>query len=287
MPGRIDLHVHTTASDGSDTPREVVRRARDAGLAAVAITDHDTIDGVAEALAAGRELGLEVVPGVELSTDFRGKAIHVLGYFIDHTHGPLAAKLAWAREQRNNRNNRLVARFNELGVPLTLAQVEAEAGGEVIGRPHFAKVLINLGVVETNNEAFDRYLGTRGRAYLPKVRFDAPTALSLILDAGGLPVFAHPVITGWTPLEIDDAAAELQGLGLAGIEVFYSHHNPTQALYLADIATRRGLSMTGGSDYHGDVNPEIRLGYGLGDLCVSYRLLDELKQAHARRRGAT
>ncbi|MDP8224662.1 MAG: PHP domain-containing protein [Candidatus Lernaella stagnicola] len=282
VTGRIDLHAHTTASDGSDTPRELVQRAKDAGLDAVAITDHDTIDGVAPGLAAGLELDLEVVPGVELSTDFRDRTIHVLGYYIDPENEMLAGKLDWARRQRETRNDRMIDRFHELGIDLTLAEVEAEAGGSVVGRPHFAKALLKKGVVATPDEAFREYLGNHGKAYLPKVRFDAPTVMGLIRGAGGLPVFAHPVMTGWKPLEIDDAVSELIDLGLAGLEVFYTFHNPTQVLYLHDIAERRGLLMTGGSDFHGAVKPDVRLGFGRGDLMVPSRLLDDLKRAANR-----
>jgi 3',5'-nucleoside bisphosphate phosphatase len=283
MPGRIDLHTHTTASDGTDTPRQLVQRAKAAGLCAVAVTDHDTTDGLAEALATGAEHDLDVVPGVELSTDFRGKTIHLLGYFFDPTNEALAAKLAWAREQRVTRNERLVARFAELGVDMTLAEVEAVAGGDVVGRPHFAEVLVRKGVVATHDEAFTEWLRTDAKAYLPKVRLDAPTAVGLIRGAGGLPVFAHPMMTRWTPLEIDAAVEELASLGLAGIEALYTHHNPSQALMLKDIAERYGLLVTGGSDYHGAVKPHIRLGFGAGDLSVPATLLEKMRAAQGGR----
>ncbi len=285
MPGDIDLHTHSTASDGSDSPRELVRKARDIGLAAIAITDHDTVDGVAEALDEGRKLDFEVVPGIELSTDFRGKTIHVLGYFIDHHNAFLLEKLGWAQRQREARNEKMVARFRELGVDITLDEVSAEAGGDVIGRPHFAVLLQKKKVVASTSEAFREFLGEGAKAYLPKMRFDAPTAISLIRAAGGLPVFAHPIMTGWTPLEIDDAVAELQTLGLAGVEVFYTHHNPSQTLILYDITKRRGLLPTGGSDYHGNIKPHIRLGFGVGDLAVPASFLTGLKKAYLSSKG--
>lgn len=279
MTTRIDLHTHTTASDGSLTPRELVRLAKESGLESVAITDHDTVDGVEEALAAGRELGFDVAPGVELSTDFRGKTIHMLGYLFDHRHPFLLERLAWARQKRDERNDRMIARFQELGVAITLEEVKAKAGGKVIGRPHFAAVLVEKGVVADMDEAFDIYLKREGKAYLPKIRFQHEEALAMIRQAGGLPVLAHPVLIRWTPLELDDAVAELQAKGLAGIEVLYTQHNPAQVLILLDIARRRGLLTTGGSDFHGANKHNVALGRGAGDLSVPAAWLAALRAA--------
>jgi len=279
MPNRVDLHTHTTASDGSLTPRELVHLARETGLAAVAITDHDTVDGVEEALATGRELGFDVAPGVELSTDFRGRTIHVLGYLLDHRHPFLLDRLAWARQQRNERNGRMIARFQELGIDITLAEVMAKAGGQVIGRPHFAAVLVEKGVVADMNEAFDVYLKRDGKAYLPKIRFQHEEALAMIRRAGGLPVLAHPMLIRWTPLELDDAIGELQEKGLVGVETLYTQHNPAQVLILLDIAKRRGLLTTGGSDFHGNNKHNVALGRGAGDLAVPAAWLAALRAA--------
>jgi hypothetical protein len=278
MPGRIDLHAHTTASDGSLTPAELVRLARDSGLAAVAVTDHDTVDGVAEGLAAGRELGFEVVPGVELSTDVRGKTVHILGYYLDHENAVLREKLEWAKRVRNERNAKIVARFRELRVDLTLAEVEAQAGGEVVGRPHFAAVLFKKGVVKSHQEAFDVYLDRKGKAYVPKFRFTPEESLGVIRRAGGLPVLAHPIEYDWSPTRLDEAVGELCALGLVGIEVMYSTHNAAQVQIYSDIAARRGLLRTGGSDFHGATKPDIKLGFGFSELLVPYEWLVELRQ---------
>jgi predicted metal-dependent phosphoesterase TrpH len=277
MTDRIDLHTHTTASDGSLSPAELVRYAQAIGLRAVAVTDHDTVDGVPEALAAGARLGFEVVPGVELSTDFRGKTLHALGYFLDAAHPPLRDKLAWAIEQRRTRNARMIERFRELGIAMTLDEVAAEAGGETIGRPHFAQVLVKKRVVNSLDEAFRIYLQRSGKAYLPKVRFAAEEAFALIRAAGGLPVLAHPGLIGWTPLELDDAVTELCGFGLAGLETLYTRHNPSQAQIFLDIAARHHLAPTGGSDFHGDNVPGVALGSGFGDLAVPYAWLVNLQ----------
>ncbi|HPQ71198.1 MAG TPA: PHP domain-containing protein [bacterium] len=277
MEKLIDLHAHTTASDGSLTPTQLVQLARDSGLGAVAITDHDTIDGVAEGLAAGAEMNFEVVPGVELSTDLRGKTVHVLGYFIAGDNDHLAEKLAWAKQVRAERNDRIIERFNELGIEMTLDEVRAEAGGDVVGRPHFARVLLKKGAVATVQEAFDIYLDRKGKAYVPKFRFTPEESVSLILQAGGLPVLAHPGLYKWSPLELDEAVGDLVALGLVGLEVLYSTHLPAQVLIYNDIARRHHLLPTGGSDYHGQTKPDIQLGSGMGDLHVPYAWLAALK----------
>jgi len=282
MEKLIDLHAHTTASDGSLAPAQLVQLARDSDLSAVAITDHDSIDGVAAGLAAGADLDFEVVPGVDLSTDLRGKTVHVLGYFIAGADDRLAEKLAWAKRVRAERNDRIVARFNELGIAMTLDEVRAEAGGDVVGRPHFARVLVKKGAVATVQEAFDVYLDRRGKAYVPKFRFTPEESVSLILQAGGLPVLAHPGLYKWAPLERDDAVGELGALGLVGLEVLYSTHLPAQVLIFHDIARRHRLLPTGGSDYHGQTKPDIKLGSGLGDLQVPYAWLTALKAKAGR-----
>jgi len=282
MGDRIDLHVHSTASDGSFTPTELVRMAKDLGLRAMAISDHDTIGGVAEGLTAGEKIGLEVVPGVELSTDLRGKTVHMLGYFFDPQHKGFHEKLAWAQRQREERNLKMVARFNELGIDMTLAEVEAEAGGDVIGRPHFAQVLIKKGVVKEIQEVFDIYLGRQGKAYIPKFRFTPSESVGIIREAGGLPILAHPGLYDWSPLQIDEAVGDLCDLGLVGLEVMYTDHTPAMVQIFSDIARRRGLAPTGGSDFHGKNVPNVFLGTGKGDLAVPYQWLSDLKQKLVR-----
>jgi len=278
MNKRIDLHTHTTASDGSLAPAELVRLAVRENLGAIAITDHDTVDGVQEGQRAGAELSLEVVPGVELSTDLRNKTVHILGYFIDVTHPELTDKLEWARSVRAQRNHKIVERFNELGIEMTYEEAAAKAGRDVVGRPHFAAVLLEKGIVSSMQEAFDIYLKRDGKAYVPKFRFTPEQSVGLILKAGGLPVLAHPGSYSWSPLELDGAVGDLCELGLAGIEVLYSEHTPSQVQIFLDIVRRRDLLPTGGSDFHGDPKPEIALGVGRGDLSVPYRWLEAMKK---------
>lgn len=276
---RIDLHCHTTASDGSLSPSALVKKAAGLGLAAIAVTDHDTIDGVGEGLSAGAKQGVEVVPGVELSTDFENKTVHVLGYFIDMENPVLTEKLTWAKGVRADRNQKIVERFNELGIPMTFEEVAKKAGGDVVGRPHFAAMLLEKKVVATIQEAFDIYLDRKGKAYVPKFRFTPQESFSLIDKTGGIAVLAHPGSYNWAPLYLDYAVEKMMELGLSGLEVLYSEHLPAQTQIFTDIAKRRGLLMTGGSDFHGDTKPEIDLGYGTGDLCVPYSFLQNLKDS--------
>lgn len=277
MKRTIDLHTHTTASDGSLDPSELVRAAHEAGLAAVAITDHDTVDGVARALQAGRKLDIEVVAGVELSTDLADRVVHVLGYFVDPDESGLREKLDWARGVRASRNEKIVARFLELGIPMTMKEVAAKAGGDVVGRPHFAQVLVEKGVVKTIQKAFDIYLDRAGKAYIPKFRFQPAESIALIRNAGGLPVLAHPGDYHWRPLALDEQLATLVPMGLAGLEVLYSTHTPSQVQIFLDLARHHDLAPTGGSDFHGDSKPIIRLGRGFGDLSVPYEWLENLQ----------
>jgi predicted metal-dependent phosphoesterase TrpH len=257
----VDLHTHSTASDGSLTPRELVRLAKERGLAAIALTDHDTVDGLPEAMAAGAEFGLEVIPGVEISARHLLGSMHILGYFLDYTSPRLAERLAVLKQARKERNPRIVAKLNALGIPLTLAQVEAVAGGGQVGRPHIARALLVGGYVRDLQEAFDIYLGNQGKAYVSKFRFPPEEALAMIREAGGIPVLAHPFTLNLHTLpDLRRLLQELQPLGLAGVECYYPEHSPEQeALYLR-AARDAGLLVTGGSDFHGDNKPEVSLG---------------------------
>ncbi|MFZ5453779.1 MAG: PHP domain-containing protein [Thermodesulfobacteriota bacterium] len=278
MTDYVDLHTHSTASDGSYPPAEVVRLAKDAGLKAMALTDHDTVDGLAEALAAGEELGVEVIPGVEISTRYAGDTMHILGYFLDFRSGRLAERLAVLQQARKDRNPKIIAKLNALGIPVTIEQVERLSGGGQVGRPHIARALLESGYVTTMQQAFDIYLKNGGKAYVAKYRFPPAEALGMIREAGGVPVLAHPFT-----LELGSAGAlrdllrDLQALGLAGIEVFYADHSPEQeALYLK-LAAELGLLVTGGSDFHGDNKPEVSLGKIRSKNRLTYDLVMALK----------
>ncbi len=275
---KIDLHLHSTASDGSYSPGDIVKMAKEVGLWAMALTDHDTIDGVEEALKAGESLGMEVVPGVELSTDLGKTTVHILGYFIDIRNKALKGKLDWAKGVRADRNNKIIERFNELGIDITLEEVMGKAGDKVIGRPHFAQVLLEKNIVTSIQGAFDLYLARGAKAYLDKFRLTPKESVSLIKNAGGLAVLAHPGIYKWSPLDLEASLDSLVDIGLDGLEVLYSTHSKSQVKLFLEAAGRKNLSPTGGSDFHGLSKPKIKLGLGLGDLSVPYLWLENLKK---------
>ncbi len=276
----IDLHTHTIASDGSYAPAELVRMAAEAGLAAVAITDHDTVAGNAEAVEAGPACGVEVVPGVEISVNHGGPSYHMLGYFIDYEHEPLLSNLEAIRGFRDDRNEKIVAKLNEFGMPVTLEEIEAEARGESVGRPHVAAVLLRKGYVADNQEAFDCYLAKGKPAYIDRDRLSAAGGIDLIRGAGGVAVFAHPGIYKWDdPDDLRRTVAELTGMGIVGLEAFYSDHTPEDEQRITALADEFGLVVTGGSDFHGAATPEFKLGRGTGNLAVPYEFLEKLKDA--------
>jgi len=274
----IDLHAHSTASDGSYRPAELVRLAKKAGLKAMAFTDHDTTDGLAAALAASAELGVEVIPGVEISAQFTDDTMHILGYFLDFRSGRLAERLAVLKQARKDRNPRIIAKLNALGIAITMEQVERLSGGGQVGRPHIARALLESGYVSSLQQAFDIYLRNGGKAYVPKYRFPPAEAMDMIREAKGVPVLAHPFTLGLgSAFALKNLVMELKGLGLAGLEVYYSEHTPEQeALYLK-LTQELDLLVTGGSDYHGLNKPEITLGAMPSQEKLTYHLVEALK----------
>jgi hypothetical protein len=282
----IDLHTHTTASDGSHTPAELVALAAKAKLKAVAVTDHDTIDGLAEALAAGQGTGIEVVPGVEISVQGGPTgAMHMLGLWVDRESPVLTQGLARLQRARAERNPQILAKLNQLGIPLTMAEVEAQSGGGQVGRPHFAQAMIARGVVGDRGEAFARFLGAGKPAYMPKYRFEPRVGMEMIRAAGGLAVLAHPGVLRLPLPELEDLLRRLIKDGLQGMEALYSEHDSATTRALVGLAARLGLVVSGGSDFHGAPKPDIILGLGWGDLRVPAGLLTALKQRRDRLAG--
>jgi len=278
----IDLHIHTTASDGTLTPAEVVSQALELNLKAIAITDHDTLAGSKEALQAGIPPSLDFITGVEISAappSFYAGAgsFHILGYSIRLDDPALNQALEKLQLARKNRNPAIISRLNDIGLSITLGEVRREAGEGQLGRPHIAKVLVKKGFVESMNEAFDRYLGTNGSAYVDKFRIECREAIKLILDAGGIPALAHPgLLECQTRDEYDELLTGLKEMGLLAVEVYYSEHTPEQTRLFAELARRHELKQTGGIDFHGSIHPEITIGSGKGDLFVSYDLYKKL-----------
>ncbi len=276
--GTIDLHTHTTYSDGSATPEEVIALASSKRARAVAITDHDTVDAIGEARTAADRFGIEFVAGIEISADYSPGTMHILGYCIDPESVGLAKTLGHLRESRETRNPQIAARLRSLGFDISYDEVAAVAGNQVVGRPHFARVMIEKGYVASMQEAFDRFLKKDAAAYVEKARLSPAESIILIHEAGGVAVLAHPYQLKLASYEeADRLVGELAGLGLDGIEAVYSRHSEAERASYSQIAARHGLLVTGGSDYHGSYKPDINIVTGLGDLAVPYELLQALK----------
>lgn len=279
----IDLHTHSTASDGTLSPTELVRHARDEGLAAIALTDHDTIKGLDEAEEAGREYGVEVIRGCELSLESPVGAgwLHMVALWVPEDASELQAAFDWLIEGRATRNHEIVEKLRSQGINITYEAVAARADG-TIGRPHFAQELLSLGVVSSIGEAFNVWIGDHGRAYVPKRKLTPEKALTLLNDIGATSILAHPFALELKNDALEDLIVKLKGLGLDGIEVVYSEHTEAQTKAYWDIAERNNLLISGGSDFHGSVKPHINLGTGKGKLRIPYELLEAMKE---RRRG--
>jgi len=279
----IDLHTHSLASDGTDPPAVVAELAAAAGCRAVALTDHDTLVGVAPARARAAQLGVTLVAGCEVSCAFDGRSVHVLVYFVEPGDGPLQDELVALRGDRVVRNRRLVGRLAELGLPVAYDEVVAEAGDEeAVGRPHIAAVLVRKGLAESPGDAFDRWLGQGKPAYVPKARLSPAEVADLAAASGGVAVLAHPLSLELAPPALERAVAELVEGGLGGLEALYAGYAPADRRALRSLAARHDLVATGGSDYHGTRNPDLSVGTGLGDLAVPDDVLDSLA---ARRPG--
>ena len=274
----IDLHTHTTASDGSYTPSQLVHYAKEKGLRALAVTDHDTIEGNEEALSAGRREGLEVISGIEISVDHSQGSMHMLGYFIDIGSQRLKEKLALLQDSRADRNPKIIEKLNELGLSVSYDEVVEASGGGQVGRPHIAQVLLKKGYTTTIQEAFDRYLGKGAPAYFDKFRLNAEDAIAMIADAGGVPVLAHPfTLKCKNQGELEGLIRHLTENGLQGIEVYYTEHSKQQVERYRLLAERNNLLITGGSDFHGANMAGVELGTGRGGLHIPYSLFEKLK----------
>ena len=273
---RIDLHVHTTASDGTASPKEAVKLAKEAGLSAIAITDHDTVSGYAEAAEAGKALGVEVVPGIEISTKY-GRAVHILGYYIDPDSDKLAPVLEWVVRDRDERNRKMAELMAADGLPVSYEEMHRRFGA-VIGRPHFAEVLVELGLAKDIRDAFDRYVEKGQKYYLPRNFLSIERSIEIIREAGGVPVLAHPFQYKLDDAGLRELIEHCMESGLQGMECRYSGYSVEQSKYLGRLAEEYGLIKTGGSDFHGDNKKHISIGAGTGGLEVPYKYLEKLRQ---------
>jgi hypothetical protein len=273
----VDLHTHSTASDGSEGPTALVEKASALGLTALALTDHDTLEGIAEAETAASTADLELIPGTELSLDHHG-AMHLVVLWLEPGPGPLQDRLASLQHGRHARNLAIVTLLDELGMPVSIDEVMEEAGSGSVGRPHIAAVMMRKGYVESVAEAFDLWLGADRPAYAGRPRLSAEEAIALAIDSGGVPVLAHPHTLGINRAEeMADLLDRLRRAGLVGLEAACSGYRRHEREGYADLARRFGLIASGGSDYHGRYKPGLELGTGYGDLVVGEAVVDELR----------
>ncbi len=279
----IDLHAHSTASDGTMSPAELVRYAHQKGLSALAITDHDTIDGIAEAVVAGNVLGIEVVPGIELSVKYRDMHVHLLGYLFNCRHSQLHTTLDQLQAGRVERNKKIIANLNALGFAIEFAELKESAGSGQNGRPHIARLMIEKGFVGTMDEAFEKYLGHGGLAYASRYILGVKEAIALIKNAGGAAVLAHPLQLDKQVDNLPMVVRRMCDLGLDGIEVYYPNHSRQFRKRLKLLTKEYCLLMTGGSDYHGSIRPGTTLAGGK-NVSVPAELLVKLKQRVAENR---
>jgi len=249
---RIDLHTHSSVSDGTDAPASLVARAAAGGLDVVALCDHDTFDGLAEALAAGAREGIRVVPGIEISAGRRGVSVHLLGYGCDVGDGALGAELAAIRQGRDGRVPAMLAKLAALGMPLDAQEVADQVGGSPsVGRPHIADAMVAKGYVASRDEAFASFLADGGPAFVPRYQVEVGRGVDLVHGAGGVAVIAHPWARVSRSVLDEDVLVQLAAAGLDGIEVDHGDHDQATREHLREIAARAGLLVTGGSDYHG------------------------------------
>ncbi len=285
----VDLHVHSTESDGTLSPEEIVYAAKEAGLAAIALTDHDTASGIAKAAPAAASCGIELVPGIELSTQYTlptagggEKEIHMVGLFIDPENEALVNKTKEFRDCRGQRNEKMIAALQREGFAITMENVLAENPDSVITRANIARYLYNHGYIKSIQEAFDKYIGDGCRCYVGRFKITPMEAVSLIRQAGGVAILAHPLLYHMSSASLQKLIDELKEAGLDGIEAIYSTYTTGEEQLVKKIAAQNGLLISGGSDFHGSNKPAIKLGTGRGHLYVPYSVLENIKEYRTR-----
>lgn len=278
----IDLHVHSTASDGTVSPADLVAMAAALPLCAFALTDHDTTDGIDEARKAALSIpgAPEVVPGIELSTDFFGTDIHIVGLDLPCQDPAFQSFLASLRQNRLEKNQAMIDRMKHDGIPISYEQMAAAFGEQVWTRAHFARYLFSLGLVSSISEAFDRYIGDHCPYYVAGKKISSPEAVSVIRQFGGIPVLAHPLQYHFNETKLRTLIDDLKSAGLIGMEVYYSSYSPAQEQYLLSLAKHFSLLPSGGSDFHGENKPAIHLGSGTGNLAIPSEILQHLRMAN-------
>lgn len=275
----IDLHVHSTESDGTLSPEELVRLAKEQGLAAMALTDHDTVSGLPAARMEAKKLSLELVPGIELSTDYQGTEVHILGYYFNDGNPAFLKKLDFFCAERTRRNKKMVKKLQECGFPITYEDLLIAYPNSVITRAHFARYLTEQGFVKDRNTVFQEYLGNQCRCYVPREKITPFEAIDFIHSGGGVAYFAHPILCRMNPDRLDAFVKSLTNHGLTGLEAVYSTYLPNEERCVRRLAEKYGLKISGGSDFHGANKPHICLGTGTGNLRVPYACLIQMKAA--------
>ena len=274
----IDLHVHSTESDGTLTPEDLVAEAKKAELAAFALTDHDTCQGVGKAMPLAASAGIELIPGIELSTDYHGKEVHIVGLYIDIENEQLLKKTAEYRKCRSERNALMVEALQKEGLSITMEELVAENPDCVITRANIARFLYEHGQIKSVREAFDRYIGDHCKCYVGRLKVASTDAVRLIKEAGGTAILAHPLLYGLSNTNLQKMIDELKPAGLDGLEAIYSTYTTGEEQQMKRLARENGLLISGGSDFHGSCKPDISIGTGRGGLRVSELLLEDIRR---------
>ena len=273
----IDLHTHTTFSDGTFTPQELMEYASQKGLKAIAVTDHDTIEGCESAANWAAHYNIEFIPGVEVESPYDGIEIHILGLFIDPKNKGLLQLLESLRQMRSDRDAKIIEILNSDGITVTLKDIQAVATHKTISRPHFAKFLVLNGYYDSISDAMRNYLGRGKRAYVPRPLPPAAVVFDTIKNAGGIPILAHPVQYRLDYAHEERMIEELKSYGLSGLEAIYSENKPEDTAWYLELAKKHSLLISGGSDFHGEIKPGLDLGSGRGELQVGYEVLEALR----------
>lgn len=273
----IDLHVHSDKSDGSFSPSDLVSYAIKQGVTAFALTDHDTVDGIDEAIKASEGTSVTVIPGIELSTEYEGKDIHIVGLFIDKEEPAFRNKIQEFVDSRILRNQKMCQKLTEYGLPITYDELQNEFPGSVITRAHYAQLLLKKGYIKSLKEAFERYIGDRGPCFIPREKITPEDGVKLILSAKGIPVLAHPLQYGMGDERLQKLIDRLKKAGLQAMEAVYCTHSPSEENKMRALADKNNLLISGGSDFHGNAKPGLELGTGYGKLYVPGEVLKALK----------
>ena len=277
----VDLHAHTTESDGSFTPEELILEAKRVGLSAIAITDHDSISGIKKAAPIASECDIELIPGVELSTDYNGKEVHVVGLFIDIENKYFLRKIKEFKENRDNRNAIMVENLQKEGFSITMEDLMAENPDCVITRANIARFLYEHGMIPTIQTAFEKYIGDNCKCYVNRFKITPMDGVRLIKEAGGTAILAHPLLYHMSDATLQKMVDEMKEAGLDGIEAIYCTYTPSEERQMKKFAQENHLLISGGSDFHGTTKPNLNLGTGYGKLYIPYEVLENIKAARS------